>query len=70
MACGAGFKVSSEPEANSFSVNSRAFTPASASSFFKISASRGVVVGDVRFNVSETTPASIKPAMAAGISTP
>src|ERR1035437_4672516 len=47
MACGAGLSVSREPEAKSFSVNSRALACESCSSFCKISASRAVVVGDV-----------------------
>ncbi len=69
MACGAGLSVSSEPDANSFSVNSRALTPAIFSKRGKISRSRGVVVGDVRFSVSETSPASSRPAIGFGNST-
>ena len=48
----------------------RALTEAMPSSFFKISMSREVVVGEVRFSVSVTTPASSRPAMGRGSSTP
>ncbi len=70
MACAAGFEMSTEPEAKSFSVNSRALTPEIFSSCTRICLSRSVVVGEVRFNVSETSPASSSPAIFFGSSTP
>ena len=70
MACAAGLAVSTEPELKSFSVNRVASTLAMASSRASTAASRGVVVGEVRFSVSDTRPASSNPAIASGSSTP